>query len=559
MTDLDPDERMDARLQRAGVAWRAAAPPAPSAIEPAAEFAPDAGGSPVLGNTAAVTNRRRRGPLLLSAAAVVAALVLGGVFALHAIVGDGTESGHTYPLRNTVWRLLGYGSDPRDDASSATLVLGSDGRLVADDTCAVVGARIEVDAASLRISTLDVRDRACSDPGGQTTFTRALPVFRSTPRYAVVGDELTIGRGSSALHLTAWPDAVPPTLDVPTLQGTTWALAQVLNPAGHPVAVSGSPALTIRGGTLAASDGCNALTAEVTVTGATLVLGRATNTGKPCTTATNFLVDDVLGNGTLPYTIAGGELTIRQPGGVTLVYRWVPTDAAATDPAALTGRTWYLTTVAGDPATDPTSTLRIAVDGTVSSQEVCLPARAGVGRGVLRLSGSSQDPDCGSQGGPVFGGQPSMVQSALTGPLIFAVRDGALVIGQGQGARAQSLVYRARPATGRSTLPGTTWTRQESATTLTFGVRGILEVRVPGACAPGSGAYEIDGDTLASTARQPASPPCATTTLTRPQQAAQAAQRPVLAGFLDRGSHWAITGDTLTLSRGGKSLTFRRA
>ena len=104
---------------------------------------------------------------------VVAALVAGGSVLLSGGGGHGSPSADSAGLKGTVWRLVGYGDGQRRPNSLATLFIGKDGKLVADDECSVIGAGTSISGGQLGLTGhIEVRSRGCVDSSS--------PVFAGT-------------------------------------------------------------------------------------------------------------------------------------------------------------------------------------------------------------------------------------------------------------------------------------------------------------------------------------------------------------------------------------------
>jgi heat shock protein HslJ len=430
------DEQMDARLRTAGDNWRASNDTIPEA-RPSAR--------PVETITRTPPRASRRIGLFASAAAVVAAMVVGGVFLLHGTGGKQTSNdGASFALKGTVWRLTGYGNDQQRTNSLATMYIDNDGNVVADDSCTVVGAHLDIqDGRLYPTGDFDLRYRDCTDPGGELTFTDAFEMLTSFPSYSVGGSALTLSApGEPRMHFTAAPGLVRPTIDVPTFLGAKWMLTRVSDGHGTDHPVAGAPTLQVKNGQLSASDGCNTLSGPAAVDGHNVDLKQLASTAMGCVgsrLATAAVIDQVFGGSTVHEQVEGTRLTVKGDGAGTLVYQWAPADKAAVDPARLIGKTWHLASVAGDAAVGD-ATLRIDKSGRLTGRDGCqdLDATADVGSGMITTHGVPNDPPATCEGATKA--QASTTDSFLQADALWAIRDGKLLI-YGGGAQAFALVY----------------------------------------------------------------------------------------------------------------------
>lgn len=557
------DEQMDARLHRAGEAWRAA--------NEATAAMPTAVAGDVHVITPEPSRRSRHTGLLASAAVVAAALVAGGIVLFNGVGHHPTTStDQAVALKGTVWRLVGYGNDQPRTNSLATLHIGKDDRMVADDGCTLIGARISTDHGRIAFTDFDERYRECTDSSGDITFTRAMDILTSFPHYSIDGTQLTIG----AMHFLAAPELPAPTLDVPTFLGAKWRLVKVTDAQGQDRPLSGfSPALQVKNGRLTTSDGCNTLTADAVADGQEVDLKQVEHTTNPCPSAAESAfgaaIDQVFAGPAVHEQVEGTTLILKRSGAGELVYQWVPDDKAAADPANLIGRNWQLVSAAGDPSAGG-ATLRIDGD-ELSGDDSCgeLSGRADVGRGTLTVAGVPQQPAASCTG------QATTIDSFLNQkPALWSIRDGKLLI-YGGGPQAFSLVFTTAvpPAPSPTPTPG-------SQLVGTWSLSGIEHDTAGGGSASGSSdmattklivdsaghaivrhrCYALNGDVriagrfleFSNLVRNPHGPPC---TAARQQQDTYAG--PVDA-VLSGAVRWSIDGGQLTLTKGHETLTFDR-
>ncbi len=552
------DEQMDARLRAAGETWRATAG---AATDPplAADATHDL-------ETLDIRPRQRRHVgLLASAAVVAAALVIGGAF----LIGNGGGKHHqgadAAGLEGTVWRLVAVGGRGEQTNSFSTMYIGKDGTVVADDSCSVVSAHLDVrDGHLYPTGNFDIRYHDCTDSVGELTFGDGFELLTHFPSYELTGDGLTLSAaGQSAMRFTAAPELVPPTIDVPLFLGATWRLTKVVDgqQVEHPV--SGTPTLRVSNGRLTASDGCNTIGAAAAVTGQQVDLKNVATTAIGCTgevSTTAAAIDAFFTADGLHEQIEGTTLTIKGGGVGYLTYQWQPDDPQATDPANLIGKPWHLESVAGEPAAAKPVDLRIGPDGSFLSSDGCngLSGTAEVGIGTLTVT-----EDAHAQANCVHA---ETIRSFLDQkPALWAIRDGKLLI-YGGGAQAFALVYSAgapsskTPAT-EGPLAGKTWKlvgvevssggtssgEGSSGSDITLNFDGFGGVKLDPGCGEYTGAYVIAADTIAFAALADHS---GTRCAVNSQRTAH------VVSMLDGPVKWKVDKGQLILTKGNTTLTF---
>jgi heat shock protein HslJ len=558
------DEQMDARLHRAGEAWRVAQTHT-QVIEAA---------QPIDITPRARPHRFSRTGFLFTAAAVAAALAAGLVVVVTSLGGNPHRSADVAGLRNTVWRLVSYDDAQRLPNSLATLVIGRDGQLVADDSCDLVGAHASVTGARLDVSKIVQRFHPCTDAVGETTFERGVGILRASPGYAIDGDELTITGGGHAMHFVAAPDLPAPSLDVPTLTGTDWKLTRVRDAGGPVRTVKSKATLRIDDGQLLANDTCNTLSGPVRVDGDVIRVSRLSSTAIGCLgdVANTASVVDAVFAANFEYALTGAALTLTGATGARLEYQWQPSDASATDPTKLANRTWHLLSVAGDAPESDLTLLVVANSHSaahLTGDDGChtIWTWISLNRGSFTVHAISKDSlnDLNTAAHC-----DTTVHSLLaTGPVVWSIRDGELVI-HGGGAQAFALVYGTGPlANTEAPLVGSTWSEDGSQITNSgqpSGTRGSYpykdQIRLDGhggitiahRCYVNQGAVTIGKDTLDITGvTLKSAVPCPGTPDQAAEQRADAALDRVLAGRVS----WTIDGE-LHISRGGSTIDFSR-
>jgi heat shock protein HslJ len=239
----------------------------------------------------------------------------------------------------------------------------------------------------------------------------------------------------------------------------------VVEPGGSDLPVSGDGTFKIENGKLQASDTCNTLSGDAVLTGHQLDTKNIATTAVGCTgavAATAAVIDNVL-TGSALVEQRFTQLTVSRQGVGTLEYAWVPENAAASDPGNLTNRTWYLTSLAGDPVVDGV-TLQIDGDGTTTGYDGCrkFTAKATLGDGTLDFGQTLPS----YQPGPAEPGcnNPDIATTVDTllslHPALWHIADGNLVI-NGFNAQAFAMVLQEKnpnPPPTAPSLAGTAWT-----------------------------------------------------------------------------------------------------
>ena len=219
------------------------------------------------------------------------------------------------------------------------------------------------------------------------------------------------------------------------LIGVDWRLAQIAGPQGTPLAVSG-PLMIDKNGKLTGTDGCNHLSAHVTIKADTINLGAVASTEVGCLHpgaafgAQVALLDAVL-SGTVHWSVQGDELTLSKDGIAALVYRAAP--PPTTDPKALVGIDWQLTAVAQDSPNGTASSVppgaRIAFDGHggFTESDGCNGAagRVAIKAGTLVITKFTSTLVGCRAGDPA----PEMVSKVLlAGTVTWSIKDGQLTL-----------------------------------------------------------------------------------------------------------------------------------
>ena len=203
-------------------------------------------------------------------------------------------------------------------------------------------------------------------------------------------------------------------------------------------------------GQLSGTDGCNHLSAHVTIKADTINLGAVASTEVGCLNpsvafaAQVALLDAVL-SGTVQWSVQGDELTLSKDGIAALVYRAAP--PPTTDPKALVGIDWQLTVMAGAgpdaSASTPAAPAAVRFDGKghLSGSDGC----NSMGGNVTITPGHLDDVAIGGTLMECPGArhdQYTLVLSVLRGSSIWDIVDGQLTITK---AGVGSLSWHAAP------------------------------------------------------------------------------------------------------------------
>jgi heat shock protein HslJ len=544
---------MDARLRQAGESWRATS--GAQAVSDPVDVQP-------LSTPGRPEARRRRTGLLASAAVVAAALVAGGGVLVANLTGGNHRSANmdSAPLVGTVWELVGV-DDVTLQSSFSTLYI-KDGKLVTDDSCTLFGAHVSVDAQRLVVSDPQTRYYNCTDSVGELTFQPN--VFLANPRYELTGDGLTISGAGSTLHLIPGTPLPAPTLDVPTFTDTDWRLVQATDANGAASPVDGDLGFRVEGGRFTADEGCNKLSGDVTYQGPQAELKTVDSTALPCPSPQPYqtVMQTVFQPGAVDVRIQGGALTLGRAGAGSLTYAWVPSDANATDPSAMVGHDWQLSSVAGAPASDGIGLYASRTELSVTFGCGAVGGSAHIGHGALHLDGVHDGAAPGCSGD--IGDQSSTVDSLLAHDPLWRVSDGELVIFGGGGAQAFSLVFdppQPQQPDNPPPLTGTEWeliaAKDANGTDVAVAGDGGLTIDADGHLTGNDGCNPMTGDVQVIDRTIDFGGGLAVTEMACAGQDVAATAQAVdqmLSGVVE----WTIDGDQLTLvSKGAGTLTYR--
>ncbi|GAA5532171.1 META and DUF4377 domain-containing protein [Deinococcus aluminii] len=240
---------------------------------------------------------------------------------LTALALSGMAGAQVPALTGTTWTLTGLTDGgrpvtPGQQAPRPTLRL--DGRAASGSTgCNVYRANYAARGDVLRFGPLATTRRACPDrvDGLEDRFVN---LMRDVNRYQLSGNTLTLLAGSGDRLIFAAGTPAPQEANV-NLDGT-WTLTggTALRP------VPGSlPSLTLSGGRVTGSGGCNRLTGTFQAKGETLSFGALATTRMACAPAVNAQEQAFLAFLKTPLTaqVQGQTLTLTNAAGKTLVFR----------------------------------------------------------------------------------------------------------------------------------------------------------------------------------------------------------------------------------------------
>lgn len=229
-----------------------------------------------------------------------------------------------------------------------------------------------------------------------------------------------------------------------SLVGTDWKLQAMRRADGTPLQVIEPAPLTFGKDTIGGTDGCNHMGGNVTIRDREIVVGDLATTEMACIDrpagfdAEVSHIHAVL-NATVQWSISGERLTLTKPGSGTLVYGLVHHETT-TDPRALVGPTWRLTTIRrGGPngvASTPAALahVRFGSSGSFDGSDGCNQIGGHAVPGSGTLSGLVLGGTLALCAGAV-GEQERMFFDVLSGTVTWSIKDGVLTISKaGVGA-----------------------------------------------------------------------------------------------------------------------------
>jgi heat shock protein HslJ len=559
------DEQMDARLRRAGDAWRAADEADASTRTLDREPLP-------LVPPANRTWRRRHTGLLASAAVVAAALVAGaGLLIANAGSDRGPSKVEAGPitLARTSWTLVGATTGDGLDvpvAGTATLVIDGANHLSGNDGCNSISGDVRVTGATIDFGNgLATTAIGCLDQQVGASSGHVDMVLSGSVTWSIRGDELTLTSPKQGTLVYRAVAADVRSTDPNNLIGITWHLTTVetgTGPDGTAQSVTGAPTLQVgrQPGQIAASDGCDLGNADATVGTGTLKLDNAVWTTKQCGGTGQATAIRAVLSGDVSWVIDNDQLTLTKPGVGALVYQH--------DTATPTlDRTWKLTQIATESAAGGSG------EGS-SDYGVTLTFTAG---------GFRLDAGCGAYAGNVQVGATELVfsgthalepgRTCLAAPpagRVVQLLDGAVTWSISKGelnlARQGTTLTFAPPQQSGSSLVGPTWTlfnidSEKSSSSNSVGTSGLTKVTVhfdgtgsvtiSHRCYIDSGSAQLGDATISiSNVTLKSAIPCPSTRNQADEQHIDAMVDEVLSGT----STWTISGGVLLVTKAGTTL-----
>jgi heat shock protein HslJ len=191
----------------------------------------------------------------------------------------------------------------------------NDGALSFHTGCNQLGGEISLDGGKIVMDGYGGTEIGC-DPARQAQDEWLARILMDRPAWKLEADVLTITRGSTTLVLRDRKVVEP---DLP-LEGTTWTVDGVMTKEVFEHFYELVPAtITINGGRVSGSTGCNQFQGSVTHTATTLTFGELSVTDKACTGDAARLQEGVLARmkGKLTYSIDHDRLELRRSDGAT--------------------------------------------------------------------------------------------------------------------------------------------------------------------------------------------------------------------------------------------------
>ena len=139
----------------------------------------------------------------------------GGSLLVGGLGHDPGPTASARPLQGTVWQITSYGNTHPTAGNPTTFVIGTDGAVVVDDACTVVGARADLDRRNHQLDLVDVsqRAKACVDECGPTLDKQGLDALLQLFDWKISGDTLTLqrvtGSGRVTMRATTLPAPTP--------------------------------------------------------------------------------------------------------------------------------------------------------------------------------------------------------------------------------------------------------------------------------------------------------------------------------------------------------------
>lgn len=530
------DEQMDARLRRAGAAWREASGPVATAeVVPQVET--------LTAPAARKPHRPRRTGLLASAAVVAAAIVAGGAFL---VANIGSDDGGPSPvdagptsLTGTTWKLVHITDANGHDvpvAGKAALSIDESDHLSGSDGCNSISGDVDVNATMIGFGNgLATTELACPNQMSATAE-HVDALLAGDVAWRINDDELTLSKaGAGTLVYQAVRDEVTST-DPKDVIGVTWNLTTI-ETGSIAQQVTGSPTLHIdRAETLGFTDGCNSNSGKVSVGAGTIDIANVGGTEAYCKQSNEVMA--VL-TGHVTWVIEGDQLTITKDGVGALIY--ARSGASKIELAKLVGHAWTLIS-----APDIVVTFE---NGHVTIKHRCYANKgdAQIGESTLDISHVTLESaiPCISPTDPNEDQTNSTVDEVLSGSVQWQIKDGQLQITKGR-----TTLDFASSAQQQSQLTGTLWKLiDNTAITLTINDNGTFRLQT--ICDVDGGTASVSGGAVTFADRHVVEPrKCPAPT----DQARldQSAVDHVLKGV----AKWSIADGQLTLGNAAGTLRF---
>ena len=234
--------------------------------------------------------------------------------------GQGGSQPAATPLEGGQWTLVSFGAAnaPTPSANPASTLTFDNGFLFGVAGCNSVRGGYTATATSITFQPLAATLIACADPAQDIQEQAIFGALQGTVRYTITGDRLTIpyGSGQALVYRASGAQA---------LAGAAWKLSS-FGPAASPTPASteAEATLTFDGGNVTGATGCNRLNGSATAAAATITFGPLATTRALCTSDALAAQEQAILTalqGTVSYSVAGSQLTIRYGSGQALVYQ----------------------------------------------------------------------------------------------------------------------------------------------------------------------------------------------------------------------------------------------
>lgn len=205
------------------------------------------------------------------------------------------------------------------DDRAAPLVAGTrvrlqftgDGRLLADAGCNSMQGPVATGEGRLRVKDLESTELGCDGPRhAQDEWLAAF--LGAEPSWTLASERLTVTDGTRSMVLQDQATTAPP------LEGTRWSVDTLVQgrTGSHPPGLE-KAYLTINGGRVTGSTGCNDFQGRVARDGDKLTFGELGLTRKACPQPATAVEDAVLGTleNQLSFVVDGNRLSLRSADG----------------------------------------------------------------------------------------------------------------------------------------------------------------------------------------------------------------------------------------------------